>query len=73
MHLQVIFRIRNLSAIEIGIVSNYLTIWGIEPNIEMHTKGKLLKDHKKNVELLRGVFAGKTKLRIPDAYKKIQL
>ena len=68
-----IFRDFEEGAIEIGVVSNYLTIWGIEPNIEMHARDKLLKDLDEHVELLRDVFAGKTGLRIPDSYKKIQL
>jgi len=68
-----IFRDFEEGAIEIGVVSNYLTIWGIEPNIEQHARDKLLKDLDEHVELLRDVFAGKTGLRIPDAYKKIQL
>ena len=68
-----IFRDFEEGAIEIGVVSNYLTIWGIEPNIEQHARDKLLKDLDEHVELLRDVFAGKTGIRIPDAYKKIQL
>jgi hypothetical protein len=68
-----IFRDFEEGAIEIGVVSNYLTIWGIEPNIEQHSRDKLLKDLDEHVELLRDVFAGKTGIRIPDAYKKIQL
>ncbi len=68
-----IFRDFEEGAIEIGVVSNYLTIWGIEPNIEMNARDKLLKDLDEHVELLRDVFAGKTGIRIPDAYKKIQL
>ncbi len=68
-----IFRDFEEGAIEIGVVSNYLTIWGIEPNIEAHARDKLLKDLDEHVELLRDVFSGKTGIRIPDAYKKIQL
>lgn len=68
-----IFRDFEEGAIEIGVVSNYLTIWGIEPNIEQHARDKLLKDLDEHVELLRDVFAGKTGIRIPDQYKKIQL
>jgi len=68
-----IFRDFEEGAIEIGVVSNYLTIWGIEPNIEQLARDKLLKDLDEHVELLRDVFAGKTGIRIPDAYKKIQL
>jgi hypothetical protein len=68
-----IFRDFEEGAVDIGVVSNYLTIWGIEPNIEQHARDKLLKDLDEHVELLRDVFAGKTGIRIPDAYKKIQL
>jgi len=39
-----IFRDFEEGAIEIGVVSNYLTIWGIEPNIEAHARGLLWKD-----------------------------
>jgi hypothetical protein len=67
------FRDFEEGAIEIGVVSNYLTIWGIEPNIEPHARDKLLKDLDEHVDLLRDVFAGKTGIRIPDAYKKVQL
>ncbi|MHA3962564.1 MAG: hypothetical protein AM325_003410 [Candidatus Thorarchaeota archaeon SMTZ1-45] len=68
-----IFRDFEEGAIEIGVVSNYLTIWGIEPNIEAHARDKLLKDLDEHVELLKDVFSGKTGIRIPDAYKRIQL
>jgi hypothetical protein len=68
-----IFRDFEEGAVEIGVVSNYLTIWGIEPNIEQQARDKLLKDLDEHIELLRDVFAGKTGIRIPDAYKKIQL
>ena len=68
-----IFRDFEEGAIEIGTVSNYLTIWGIEPNIEQNARDKLLKDLDEHVELLRDVFQGKTGIRIPDVYKKIQL
>jgi len=60
-------------AIEIGDVSNYLPIWGTEPNIEIKARDKQLKDLDEHVELLRDVFTGKTGIRIPDQYKKIQL
>jgi hypothetical protein len=68
-----IFRDFEEGAIDIGIVSNYLTIWVVEPNIEPSARDKLLKDLDEHIELLRDVFMGKTGMRIPDAYKKAQL
>ncbi|MHA2221580.1 MAG: hypothetical protein ACXAAO_05935 [Candidatus Thorarchaeota archaeon] len=68
-----IFRDFEEGAVEIAVTSNYLTIWGIEPNIEMNARDKLLKDLDEHVELLRDVFSGKTGIRIPDSFKKIQL
>ena len=68
-----IFRDFEEGAIEIGVVSNYLTIWMVEPNIEASARDKLLKDLDEHIELLRDVFSGKTGLRIPDTYKKVQL
>jgi hypothetical protein len=68
-----IFRDFEEGAIDIGVVSNYLTIWVVEPNIEPSARDKLLKDLDEHVELLRDVFAGKTGIRMPDAYKKVQL
>lgn len=68
-----IFRDFEEGAIDIGIVSNYLTIWVVEPNIEPSARDKLLKDLDEHVELLRDVFMGKTGIRMPDAYKKVQL
>jgi hypothetical protein len=66
-----IFRDLEESSIEIGVISNYLTIWTAEPNIEPHALEKLLKDLDEHFELLRDVFTGKTGIRIPDVYKKI--
>jgi hypothetical protein len=68
-----IFRDFEESAIDIGVVSNYLTIWMVEPNIEAGDRDKLLKDLDEHIELLRDVFTGKTGIRIPDSYKKVQL
>ncbi|RDE12843.1 MAG: hypothetical protein C4K48_09555 [Candidatus Thorarchaeota archaeon] len=68
-----IFRDFEEGAIDIGIVSNYLTIWLVEPNIEPSARDKLLKDLDEHVELLRDVFMGKTGIRLPDAYKKAEL
>ncbi|MHA1863537.1 MAG: hypothetical protein ACTSWA_07190, partial [Candidatus Thorarchaeota archaeon] len=68
-----IFRDFEESAIDIGVVSNYLTIWMVEPNIEASARDKLLKDLDEHIELLRDVFSGKTGIRLPDAYKKVQL
>ena len=68
-----IFRDFEEGAIEIGVVSNYLTIWVVEPNIEPTARDKLLKDLDEHIELLRDVFAGDTSIRIPDAYRKAPL
>lgn len=68
-----IFRDFEESAVDMGVVSNYLTIWMVEPNIEAGARDKLLKDLDEHIELLRDVFTGKTGIRLPDAYKKVQL
>ena len=68
-----IFRDFEEGAIDIGVVSNYLTVWMVEPNIEASARDKLLKDLDEHIELLRDVFSGKTGIRIPDTYKKVQL
>jgi len=47
-----IFRDFEEGAIDIGVVSNYLTIWVVEPNIEPAARDKLLKDLDEHVELL---------------------
>jgi hypothetical protein len=66
-----IFRDLEEGGIDIGVVSNYLTIWTAEPNIEPHALEKLLKDLDEHFELLRDVFEGKTGIRIPDVYRKV--
>jgi len=58
-------------AADIGVVSNYLTIWTAEPNIEPHALEKLLKDLDEHFELLRDVFQGKTGIRLPDIYRNV--
>lgn len=58
-------------AADVGIISNYLTIWTAEPNIEPHALEKLLKDLDEHYELLREIFQGKTGIRIPDVYKNV--
>ncbi|TFH01432.1 MAG: hypothetical protein E4H14_18600 [Candidatus Thorarchaeota archaeon] len=68
-----IFRDFEESAIDIGVVSNYLTIWMVEPNIEGSVRDKLLKDLDEHIELIRDVFSGKTGIRLPDSYKNVQL
>ncbi|MHA1909145.1 MAG: hypothetical protein ACW98Y_17755 [Candidatus Thorarchaeota archaeon] len=67
-----IFRDLEEGAVELGVISNYLTIWTAEPNIETNELEKLLKDLDEHFDLLRDVFNGKTGLRIPDVYKKAQ-
>lgn len=66
-----IFRDLEDGGIDIGVVSNYLTIWTAEPNIEPQALEKLLKDLDEHFDLLRDVFNGKTGVRIPDAYRKV--
>ncbi len=66
-----IFRDLEESGVELGVVSNYLTIWTAEPNIEPHALEKLMKDLDEHFDLLRDVFSGKTGIRIPDVYKKV--
>jgi len=68
-----IFRDLEESGVELGVISNYLTIWMAEPNIETNELEKLLKDLDEHFDLLRDVFNGKTGLRIPDVYRKAQL
>ena len=36
-------------------------------------RDKLLKDLDEHIELLKDVFSGKTGIRLPDSYKKVQL
>ncbi len=59
--------------VEIGVVSNYLTIWSTEPNIEQNVLEKLLKDLTEHFELLRDVFSGKTGIRLPDLSRRASL
>ncbi|TFF92142.1 hypothetical protein EU546_07830 [Candidatus Thorarchaeota archaeon] len=65
-----IFRDLEEGGIEVGVVSNYLTIWTAEPNIEPQALDKLLKDLDEHFELLRDVFMGKTNIRIPEVQRK---
>ena len=65
-----IFRDLEEGGIEVGVVSNYLTIWTAEPNIEPQALDKLLKDLDEHFELLRDVFTGKTNIRIPEVQRK---
>ena len=65
-----IFRDLEEGAVELGVISNYLTIWTAEPNIETNALEKLLKDLDEHFDLLKDVFNGKTGLRLPDTYKK---
>ena len=66
-----IFRDLEEGSIELGVISNYLTIWTAEPNISPQALEKLLKDLDEHFELLRDVFTGKTRIRIPDFHKKV--
>ena len=66
-----IYRDLEEATAEMSVVSNYLTVWSAEPNIEPHALEKLLKDLDEHFELLRDVFAGKTGIQIPDVYTKV--
>ena len=66
-----IFRDLEEGTVDIQVVSNYLTVWTAEPNIEPHALEKLLKDMDEHMELLRDVFDGKTGIRIPDVQRKV--
>ncbi|MHA1577246.1 MAG: hypothetical protein ACTSU3_07780 [Candidatus Thorarchaeota archaeon] len=66
-----VFRDLEEGSVEMAVVSNYLTIWVAEPNIEPHALEKLLKDLDEHFELLRDVFNGKTRIRIPDFHRKV--
>lgn len=58
------------SSVDMAVISNYLTIWTVEPNISPQALEKLLKDLDEHFELLRDVFAGKTGIRLPDHLRK---
>ncbi len=66
-----IFRDLEEGTIDIGVVSNYLTVWTAEPNIEHILMEKLLKDVDEHMEAVRDVFEGKTGVRLPDMYRKV--
>ncbi len=66
-----IFRDLEEGSVELGVISNYLTIWVAEPNISTDELEKLLKDLDEHFDLLRDVFNGKTGVRIPDLYRKV--
>ncbi|RLI55616.1 MAG: hypothetical protein DRP09_09360 [Candidatus Thorarchaeota archaeon] len=65
-----IFREFEEAAIDIGVVNNYMTVWMVEPYIEAQARDKLLKDLDEHIELLRDVFSGNSRIRLPSAYKK---
>jgi len=66
-----IFRDLEEGGIEIGVISNYLTVWTAEPSIEPQALEKLLKDLEEHFELLRDVFGGKMGIRVPDFQEKL--
>lgn len=53
------------------MITNYLTMWSVEPNIEPHALEKLMKDLDEYFDLLRDIFEGKTGIQIPDMYRKV--
>ncbi|UCE11062.1 MAG: hypothetical protein JSW61_03770 [Candidatus Thorarchaeota archaeon] len=65
-----IYRDLEEGSVELGVISNYLTVWTAEPNIEPGVLDKLLKDLDEHFELLRDVFAGKTGIRLPEHLRK---
>lgn len=66
-----IFRDLEEGAVEVGVISNYLTMWSVEPNIEPQALEKLLKDLDEHFDLLRDIFHGKTGIQLPDVYRKV--
>ncbi len=66
-----IFRDLEEGSVEVGVISNYLTVWVAEPNIDTDELEKMLKDLDEHLDLLRDVFTGKTGVRIPDMYRKV--
>ncbi len=57
--------------VDLGVISNYLTIWTVEPNIAPQALDKLLRDLDEHFELLRDIFAGKTGVSIPENIRKV--
>ncbi|MEM4735461.1 MAG: hypothetical protein QXS20_07065 [Candidatus Thorarchaeota archaeon] len=68
----ILFRDLEEGGTEMGVISNYLTIWTAEPNIEIHVLDKLMKDLEEHFELLREVFSGKAGIRQPDIQSRFQ-
>ncbi len=66
-----IFRDLEEGGVELGVITNYLTMWSVEPNIEPHALEKLMKDLDEHFDLLRDIFQGKTGIQIPDFYRKV--
>ncbi len=58
-------------AVDLNVISNYLTIWTIEPNIVPQALDKLLRDLDEHFELLRDIFAGKTGISFPENIRKV--
>lgn len=57
--------------VDLGVITNYLTIWTVEPNIAPQALDKLLRDLDEHFELLRDIFAGKTGVSIPENIRKV--
>ena len=55
-----IFKDLEEGGVDIGVVSNYLTVWTAEPNISPHSLDRLLKELDEHLDLLRDLFAGKS-------------
>ncbi|MFX1416711.1 MAG: hypothetical protein ACFFC0_07850 [Promethearchaeota archaeon] len=66
-----IFRDLEEGGVELGVITNYLTMWSVEPNIEPHALEKLMKDLDEHFDLLRDIFQGKTGIQLPDFYRKV--
>ncbi len=66
-----IFKDLEEGGIDIGVVSNYLTVWTAQPNIIPKTLEDLRKDLDEHLELLRDSLMSKGGFGILDVTKKI--
>ncbi len=66
-----IFKDLEEGGVDIGVVSNYLTVWTAEPNISPHSLERLLKEIDEHLELLRDLFAGKVGIDVNLFSRKV--
>lgn len=66
-----IFKDLEEGGVEIGVVSNYLTVWTAQPNIIPKTLDELRKDLDEHLDLLRDALFSKGDLGVFDVTKKI--